>query len=582
MSTPAAPPGASAGSTVPAAPTAQTAATGSTVPAAPPASAGSTTPGGPAAPMGSAAPAGFPPAPTTIPWLGLLAVLMGTFISTLNGRLSTFGLADIRGAVHAGFDEGAWITTAQAVAQMLVAPAAVWMGSVFGPRRILLVAALAFGLISLLVPLSTSISMLLVLQFTGGLASGFFIPLTLSFVLLNTPPRYWAYGIALYALNLELSLNISASLEGWYVENLSWRWIFWQNAPLAAIMAVCLLFGVRPKPIAATPPRADGFGLLSCGLGLALIYAALDQGNRLDWLNSGLVCGLLLAGVLLFAAFLLHEARTENPLVNLKVAFARPLPKLLLLIAMLRLTILSTAYLIPLYLGAVRNFRALEVGNTLIWIALPQLIFCPLAGLLLRYTDPRLVASIGFIFVSVACLLVAYNLTPIWGSDQFLPSQLLQALGQSFALSGVLFFAVLHLRPQDALTFGAAVQVARLLGGEVGLAFVVTFSRVREQVASNLIGLHVQGGTGAVIQRLQGYAAATGRGADAALGLTRAAGVLGNMVRGMATTQAVIDTFVAVGALTAIALLLAITHRPAPLGPASARPLFIPRDGTRP
>jgi DHA2 family multidrug resistance protein len=504
---------------------------------------------------------------------------MGTFISTLNGRLSTFGLADIRGAVHAGFDEGAWITTAQATAQMLVAPAAVWMGTVFGPRRILLIAAMAFGLISLLIPFSNSLNTLLALQFTGGLASGFFVPLTLSFVLLNTPPKYWAYGIALYALNLELSLNISASLEGWYVERLSWRWIFWQNAPLAAIMALCLHFGVRPKPAAAVRTQADVFGLVSGGLGLAFIYAALDQGNRLDWLNSGLVWGLLSAGGILLAGFLVHEARTANPLLNLKVAFARPLPKLLLLIALLRLTILSTAYLIPLYLGAVRSFRALEVGNTLVWIAVPQLIFCPLAGWLLRYTDPRLVASIGFIFVSVACLLVAYNLTPIWGSDQFLPSQLLQAVGQSFALSGVLFFAVLHLRPQDALTFGASVQVARLLGGEIGLAFVVTFARVREQVASNLIGLHVQAGSGAVTQRLQGYAAATARGGDPAAGLRRAAGLLGNMVRAMATTQAVIDTFIAVGTLTAIALLLAITHRPAPLGPASARPLFTARAG---
>ena len=75
--------------------------------------------------------------------------------------------------------------------------------------------------------------------------------------------------------------------------------------------------------------------------------------------------------------------------------------------------------------------------------------------------------------------MVAYGLTPIWGSDQFLPSQLLQAVGQSFALSGVLFFSTLHLRPQDALTFGGAVQIARLLGGEVGTAFVTTCARVR-------------------------------------------------------------------------------------------------------
>ena len=88
-----------------------------------------------------------------------------------------------------------------------------------------------------------------------------------------------------------------------------------------------------------------------------------------------------------------------------------------------------------------RGYRALEVGETLIWIAVPQLIFCPLAALMLRRSDARLVASIGLIFISIACLMVAYNLTPLWGSDQFLPSQLLQALGQSFALSGVIFLS---------------------------------------------------------------------------------------------------------------------------------------------
>ena len=126
---------------------------------------------------------------TSIPWLGLLAVLNGTFISTLNGRLSNFGLADIRGAVHAGFDEGAWITTAQTMAQMLICLAAVWLGSVYGPRRVLLWASLLFALISLASGFATSLPMLLSLQFFGGVASGFFIPLTLGFVLLNTPDR---------------------------------------------------------------------------------------------------------------------------------------------------------------------------------------------------------------------------------------------------------------------------------------------------------------------------------------------------------------------------------------------------------
>jgi DHA2 family multidrug resistance protein len=509
-----------------------------------------------------------------IPWLGLVGVLLGTFISTLNGRLSTFGLADIRGAVHAGFDDGAWITTAQTAAQMLIAPVAIWVGGIYGARRVLMDAAAAFAVISAIIPFSTGLPMLLALQFAGGLASGCFVPLTLSFLLRNLPPRFWTFGVALYALNLELSLNISASLEGWYVDNFSWAWIFWQNVPLALGMALCLHFGAPKDQAHPQPPPADLFGLATCGLGLALIYAALDQGNRLDWLNSGLVRGLLGAGVTLLVAFLIHERRAAHPFVNLKVLFSPPLPRLLVLIAFLRLTILSTAYLIPQFLGAVRGFRALQVGQTLVWIAAPQLIFCPLAALMLRRSDPRLVSSIGFIFVSIACLMVAHGLTGLWTSDQFLPSQLLQAIGQSFALSGILFFAVLHLRPEDALTFGAAVQTARLMGGEIGTAFVATLVRVRTQTASSQIGQHLRIGDGAVSQRLAALAAGSARSSDPAASLRRAAGLLGATVRAAAALQGVIDAFVVIGGLTALALLIVVTHKPAPLGPASARPLF--------
>jgi DHA2 family multidrug resistance protein len=522
----------------------------------------------------------LPSPPTAIPWLGLLAVLMGTFISTLNGRLSSFGLADIRGAVGAGFDEGAWITTAQTTAQMFITLFAVWMGAAYGPRRVLIWASIAFAVISLLIPFAATLPMLLTMQFFGGLASGFFIPLTLSFVLLNMPPKYWAFGIALYALNLELSLNISASLEGWYVEHHSWQWIFWQNVPLALIMTLCLHFGVTQKPITVSPPR-DLFGLLTGGSGLALIYAALDQGNRLDWLNSGLIWGLLLAGALLLLIFFVHEATTAHPLLNLRVVFGAPIPSQFVLIAFLRLTILSTSYLIPLYLGSVRGYRDLEVGGALVWIAAPQLIFCPLAALMLRRSDPRLVSSIGFIFICVACLMVAYKLTPLWGSDQFLPSALLQALGQSFALSGVIFFGVLHLKPQDALTFGAVLQTARLMGGEMGSAFITTLTRVREQIASNLIGLHVQAGDARVLQRIGAYGAATTRNFDPMGAAHRGETVLDNVVRAAATTQAVIDGFVAVAFLTAVALLILITRSEPPQGPASAPALFrAPRSPT--
>ena len=516
------------------------------------------------------------PAPATppIPWLGLGAVLLGAFVSTLNGRLSTFGLADIRGAVHAGFDEGAWITTAQAVAQMLIAPAAIWLGGVYGARRVLMEAAAVFALVCLIQPLSPNLQTMLALQFVGGLASGCFIPLTLGFILRNMPPKVWAYGIALYALNLEVSLNVSASLEDWYIQHLSWRWIFWQNVPLALGMWYCLKVGTRPDPINTVHPPPDWFGLLAGGIGLGLIYAALDQGNRLDWLNSGLVWALLCAGAVMLVAFFINERLSVNPGLNLKVAFTAPLPRLLILVGFLRLTILATAYLIPQFLITVRGYRSLEVGQTLIWLAVPQLAICLIAGYSMRRMDPRFVASCGFILICVGCLMVAHGMTPTWGTDQFLPSQLLQAVGQSFALSGTVFFAVLHLRPQDALTFGAAVQTARIMGGEIGLAFITTFLRVRGQVASNLIGQHVQIGDAQVLQRIQAYGAATARAGDAASATTRGAAILNNVVHATSITQGIMDAFVVLAAATAITVMLVVTRRAAPQGPASHVPIF--------
>jgi DHA2 family multidrug resistance protein len=172
---------------------------------------------------------------------------------------------------------------------------------------------------------------------------------------------------------------------------------------------------------------------------------------------------------------------------------------------------------------------------------------------------------------------VAYGLTPSWGSDQFLPSQLLQAVGQSFALSGMVFIGVLNLRLQDALTFGAMLQTARLFGGEVGTAFIATLARMREQRASNLIGQHVQAGALDVQHRLQIYAHVLARGGHPA---SAAPALLANVVRTVATTQATIDSFVGVAAVAAVGLvILAIVLPAPPRTPASYMPLFHRKHG---
>ena len=87
------------------------------------------------------------------PVVGVVAVMVGAFISTVNVRLTTQGLADIRGALGLGFDEGSWVSTIFSAAQMVVTPAAAWMSTVLSTRRVLLWTGAVFTLASLPPPL---------------------------------------------------------------------------------------------------------------------------------------------------------------------------------------------------------------------------------------------------------------------------------------------------------------------------------------------------------------------------------------------------------------------------------------------
>jgi DHA2 family multidrug resistance protein len=502
------------------------------------------------------------------PFVGIAAVLLGAVIATLFTRVTSIGLADLRGAVHAGVDEGAWLTTAATIGQMSIGPLAAWLGLVFGVRRVLLVSASVFAIVSALTAFAPDLSSLLAAELLLGLASGTFIPLTIGFVLQSLPPTMWPYGIAAYGLNLELSLNIPASLEGYYLDHLSWHWIYWQGTVLALPMIACIHFGMPRAPVNRPALRgADFAGMFYLSAGFSLLYAAIDQGNRLDWLGSGTVCALFAGGLLLIAAFVVRELTAPLPWINLGFLTQRNIALLVAILVLYRFVILATSYVIPQYLATVQNFRSLQVGDVLLWIALPQFLIAPLIATVLRVVDPRYMLAAGLFAIGVACTL-ATGLTPTWASDDFLPSQILQAFGQSAALISLVLFMVRHLKPADALTFGVLLQTGRLFGGEVGSGFMQTFVRVREQTASYLVGLHVQSGTGAATARLaaltQGMLARA-PGSDIAQG--RAAVLLGAAVQQQANVLSYIDGFAIVAVAAVVMLTLTALVRAAPPAP---------------
>lgn len=501
-------------------------------------------------------------ADTLRPYIGILGVLLGAIMSVFGSRVTSFGIADLRGGLHLGFDEGAWMTTSFGVGQMLVAIACPYLGTVFGVQRMLILGMILFFVASLLGPLSPNLPAFLTMQFLGGVGSGTFIPLTISFIVRSLPTRLIVYGIAAYAMNSELSQNVSASLEGWYDDNWSWRWIDWQYCALLPLMFACIWYGVPRQDINLKLLRElDWPGMVYAGLGFSLLYAGLDQGNRLDWLNNGVVNGLLISGGLLTGAFVLREFTASKPFLRLALLKQHSLVLLILLIAGFRFIILSTAYIIPTYLQTVQNFRELQVGAVLLWIALPQfLIVVPLGWLLMR-VDGRYVLAAGATLICIACLL-GTQLTDAWATDDFLASQILQALGQSFALTALIVLVVASMNPADALTIGTLLQTGRLFGGEIGTAFMQTFVRVREQVHSNLIGLHVDILSGLTTGRLQSYGTLMSQHtADPGKAAAGATSLLAAAVARQAAVLAYIDGFL-VAAFGAFLCLLATAMLP--------------------
>jgi MFS transporter, DHA2 family, multidrug resistance protein len=500
------------------------------------------------------------------PYVGILGVLLGSIIATLAGRVTSFGLADLRGGMRVGFDEGAWITTALGIGQMMAGVASPYLGAIFGVRRVLMLAIALMFTTSLLGPLSPNLNAFIAMQVLGGMGSGTFIPLTISFIIRSLPANLVIYGISLYAMNSELSQNIAASLEGWYSDNWSWQWIDWQYCVMLPLMFACISFGVPREKINTGLMRdLDWPGITYAMIGLGLLFAGLDQGNRLGWSNNGLVVGLLLSGSLITLAFIVRDLWTPRPFLNLWRLLRSNLLPLLLLLAGFRFIILSTAYIIPTYLQTVQNFRELQVGSVLLWIALPQLgIALPLAALL-RRVDGRWVLAFGTALIGIACWM-ATGLTSQWATEDFLPSQILQAIGQSFALTALLTLIVRSINPADALAVGCLLQISRLFGGEVGTAFMQTFVRVREQIHSNLVGLHVDGSAGMTIDRLSSYSGAvSAHTADLAQAGGRAAKLLAATVAQQASVLAYIDGFqAAAGGAFVCLLLVALMRRPPP------------------
>jgi MFS transporter, DHA2 family, multidrug resistance protein len=508
------------------------------------------------------------------PLFAVGAVLLGAFLANFDTRIFSVGLADIRGGFSLGFDEGAWLSTAGTASQIFIAPAVAWMATVFGLRRVLGIPSLFYALNSLVIPFVHDYTTLLVLNIIHGLLLGTFVPATLLIIFRNLPMKWWLPAIAIYSIRVGFTVNLGVSLVGFYVDHLGWQWMFWQDVIVAPLLGLFVYLGTPKEPVNRfVLQEADWGGMLLLGMGMAMIYAGLDQGNRLDWLGSGTVVALLVSGALLVVGFFINESLVRRPWAHAEVLLSRNIGLALMVILLYTLTSLSNSSLAPNFLITIAQLRPEQSGWLfLIYAVLPMLLLLPLSIYLIRHYDVRWTLMIGLCAFAVAALL-GTQLTHDWSIDNFIPMVLLQSLGQAFTLTPIVIIALSNSDPSRATAFAAYIQVMRLGGAEIGVALMGTWLRVREQVHSNFIGQNIATGDADVIGILTQL---TGRFMSHGSGLAQARGVgtLASVVQREANVLAYIDGFwltvwLAIAALGCVALLTA--SPPGPFTPKSGK-----------
>ena len=502
------------------------------------------------------------------PYIGTLGVFLGAGIGTLFGRLLSVGLPDLRGALGLGVDEAAWIPTAYNMALMFMGPFSVFIGGLLGVRRVLLCTTPIFIVASVLLPFSPNLTVMLVLQVIAGISSGTFYPLTMTYALRSLPLRYTIYSIGVYSMDILPATSLAVPLEAWFTEHLSWRWIFWVGALLTTLMMLCIYRAIpHPPPRTGPKPAISWRGFLYFSLGMSLIYGALDQGERLDWLGSGVIVAMLVTGGFLIIAAIIRRWVSPNPLVNLPYLKYRNTLIVGATLFSFRFVLLAVALLIPAFLGAIQGYRPLETGRVLAWGVVPQLFVGIIAAWLMRWIDNRVILAAGFAIVAVACLMNT-QLTTAWAGQNFFTSQLVIGIGLSVTFVAMVGSIVQQAAntgaistPIAALTYSAFIHSIRLFGGELGTAFMQRFITVREHFHSNLIGLHVEVGDWLTDERLRlltGGVSPNSTGADEAQ--ARSAALLAGQVRQQAYSLAYTDGFmiiawVCVGIIVLIACL---------------------------
>lgn len=508
------------------------------------------------------------------PWLIASVVSIATFMLVLDTSIANVALRDIAGSLSAGLDEATWVITTYLVANVVIIPISGWLAGVIGRKRYYMFCVATFTIASFLCGLAWNLQSLLIFRILQGLGGGGMAPSEQAILADSFPPEKRPQAFALYGVAVIIAPTVGPTLGGFITDNFSWHWIFFINVPFG-ILSLTLVQWLLVEPEALEKERRhllrgglriDWIGLLLVALWLGCQEIVLDRGQEKDWFSSNLILSFTAVAAVAFVLFLPWELTRRAPIVDVRLVFGRQFGMSFLIMVSVGAILFGSTQILPQLLQTSFDYTAYLSGLSMMPGGLAMLVMMPVAGMVGGLIEPKYLIALGMAVIALAMWHMT-TLVPDTTFSFFAWARVFQMIGLPFLFIPINAAAYSGLRPEDTNQASALINMARNLGGSIGISLANTVIAQRSQFHQSRLVENLYPSSPAyqhVSQQATQYFLSQGMPRPQAQAL--ATGWLGQVVETQAALLAYIDVFwlSALFAATMVPLVLLLLRPTAP------------------
>ncbi len=411
------------------------------------------------------------------PWLVAVVVSIATFMVVLDTAIANVSLRYIAGSLAASVDESTWVVTTYLIANAVVLPASGWLSNVVGRKRFYMLCVATFTVSSLLCGLAPNLSALILFRILQGLGGGG-MPTSEQAILADTfPPEKRGQAFALYGVAVIVAPTVGPTLGGWITDNFSWHWIFFINVPIGLISLALVQWLVDEPEVLederrerlAGGLRVDWVGFALIAMTLGCLEVVLDRGQIDDWFRSTTIIAFTAMAAISFLLFVPWELSHDDPIVELRLLFHRQFGMSFFVMLMIGAILFGSNQIMPQLLQTTFPYTAMLSGLAMMPGGIVMLLLMPIAGQVTGRFQPKLLMSLGLGGIALS-MWYSTSLTPDASFDYFAWVRVYQMLGLPFLFIPINTVAYDGLPPDKTNQASALMNVARNLGGSIGIS----------------------------------------------------------------------------------------------------------------